>query len=107
MLTAPSHLHDMLFVLDLSFSVVFSTFAVLQLENFVRRNKLSPFVSWNLWNSESTLKEQLDKEKAALQQSIHKNSALISEKDQQVENLKSEVIYFKLLQQITDRGRML
>lgn len=92
--TAPSHLHDMLFVLDLSFSVVFSTFAVLQLENFVHRNKLSPFVSWN---SESTLKEQLDKEKAALQQSIHKNGALISEKDQQVENLKSEVIYFKLL----------
>uniref|UniRef100_A0A3Q1CNA0 CAP-Gly domain-containing protein n=1 Tax=Amphiprion ocellaris TaxID=80972 RepID=A0A3Q1CNA0_AMPOC len=41
--------------------------------------------------SESTLKEQLDKEKAALQQSIHKNSALISEKDQQVENLKSEL----------------
>lgn len=91
--TAPSHLHDM-FVLDLSFSIVFSTFAVLQLENFVHRNKLSPFVSWN---SESALKEQLDKEKAALQQSIHKNSALISEKDQQVENLKSEVIYFKLL----------
>lgn len=44
-----------------------------------------------IFNSESTLKEQLDKEKAALQQSIHKNSALISEKDQQVENLRSEV----------------
>ncbi|XP_069555475.1 CAP-Gly domain-containing linker protein 1 isoform X4 [Brachyistius frenatus] len=41
--------------------------------------------------SERTLKEQLNKEKAALQQSIHKNSALISEKDQQVENLKSEL----------------
>ncbi|KAM9392460.1 CAP-Gly domain-containing linker protein 1 isoform 2-T3 [Pholidichthys leucotaenia] len=44
-----------------------------------------------LKESESTLKDQLDKEKAALQQSIHKNSALISEKDQQVENLKSEL----------------
>ncbi|XP_041792248.1 CAP-Gly domain-containing linker protein 1 isoform X2 [Chelmon rostratus] len=41
--------------------------------------------------SESTLKEQYEKEKATLQQSIHKNSALISEKDQQVENLKSEL----------------
>ncbi|CAJ1068185.1 CAP-Gly domain-containing linker protein 1 isoform X5 [Xyrichtys novacula] len=41
--------------------------------------------------SESTLKEQFDKEKAALQQSIHKNSALVSEKDHQVENLKSEL----------------
>uniref|UniRef100_UPI0037E7F1D5 CAP-Gly domain-containing linker protein 1 isoform X4 n=1 Tax=Semicossyphus pulcher TaxID=241346 RepID=UPI0037E7F1D5 len=41
--------------------------------------------------SESTLKEQFDKEKAALQQSIHKNSALVSEKDQQVENLRSEL----------------
>lgn len=44
-----------------------------------------------VFDSESTLKEQFDKEKAALQQSIHKNSALISEKDQQVENLRSEV----------------
>lgn len=43
------------------------------------------------FDSESTLKEQFDKEKATLQQSIHKNSALISEKDQQVENLRSEV----------------
>ncbi|XP_044052290.1 CAP-Gly domain-containing linker protein 1 isoform X7 [Siniperca chuatsi] len=41
--------------------------------------------------SESTLKEQFDKEKAALKQSIHKNSALISEKDQQVEHLRSEL----------------
>ncbi|XP_055367632.1 CAP-Gly domain-containing linker protein 1 isoform X4 [Betta splendens] len=41
--------------------------------------------------SENTLKEQLEKEKAALQQSIHKNSALISEKDQQVESLRSEL----------------
>lgn len=48
--------------------------------------------SWYfVFDSESTLKEQLDKEKAALQQSVRKNSALISEKDQQVENLKSEV----------------
>ncbi|XP_062273009.1 CAP-Gly domain-containing linker protein 1 isoform X3 [Scomber scombrus] len=44
-----------------------------------------------LKQSESTLKEQLDKEKAALQQSIHKNSALISEKDQEVENMRSEL----------------
>uniref|UniRef100_A0A7N9AN25 CAP-GLY domain containing linker protein 1a n=1 Tax=Mastacembelus armatus TaxID=205130 RepID=A0A7N9AN25_9TELE len=44
-----------------------------------------------LKQSESTLKEQLDHEKAALQQSIHKNSALISEKNQQVENLRSEL----------------
>lgn len=44
-----------------------------------------------LFGSENTLKEQLDKEKAALQQSIHKNSALISEKDQQVKSLRSEV----------------
>ncbi|XP_031712144.1 CAP-Gly domain-containing linker protein 1 isoform X5 [Anarrhichthys ocellatus] len=42
--------------------------------------------------SGSTLKEQFDKEKAVLQQSIHKNSALISEKDQQVENLRSELV---------------
>uniref|UniRef100_A0A8D3B403 CAP-Gly domain containing linker protein 1 n=1 Tax=Scophthalmus maximus TaxID=52904 RepID=A0A8D3B403_SCOMX len=48
--------------------------------------------SWYfVFDSESTLKEQLDKEKAALQQSVRKNSALISEKDQQVENLKSEM----------------
>ncbi|XP_076586254.1 CAP-Gly domain-containing linker protein 1 isoform X5 [Chaetodon auriga] len=44
-----------------------------------------------LKQSESTLKEQFEKEKATLQQSIHKNSALISEKDQQVENLRSEL----------------
>lgn len=44
-----------------------------------------------VFDSESTLKGQLDKEKAALQQSIHKNSALISEKDRQMENLKGEV----------------
>lgn len=44
-----------------------------------------------LFNSESTWKEQSNKEKAALQQSIHEISALILEKDQQLENLKSEV----------------
>uniref|UniRef100_A0A672YGY7 CAP-GLY domain containing linker protein 1a n=1 Tax=Sphaeramia orbicularis TaxID=375764 RepID=A0A672YGY7_9TELE len=44
-----------------------------------------------LKQSENTLKEQLVKEKAALQQSINKNSALTSEKDQQVENLRSEL----------------
>uniref|UniRef100_A0A1A8QSR9 CAP-Gly domain-containing protein n=1 Tax=Nothobranchius rachovii TaxID=451742 RepID=A0A1A8QSR9_9TELE len=41
--------------------------------------------------SESTLKKQLNEEQAAFQQSLHKNSALISEKEQQVENLRSEL----------------
>lgn len=41
--------------------------------------------------SKSTLKERFSQEKADLQQSIHKNSALISEKDLLVENLRSEV----------------
>ncbi|XP_034094108.1 CAP-Gly domain-containing linker protein 1 isoform X6 [Gymnodraco acuticeps] len=41
--------------------------------------------------SESTSKEQHEKEKATLQKSINRNSALISEKDQQVETLKSEL----------------
>nr|XP_040051431.1 CAP-Gly domain-containing linker protein 1 isoform X6 [Gasterosteus aculeatus aculeatus] len=36
--------------------------------------------------------EQFDKEKTVFQQSIHKNSALISEKDQQVESLRSELV---------------
>ncbi|XP_062418124.1 CAP-Gly domain-containing linker protein 1 isoform X4 [Pungitius pungitius] len=45
--------------------------------------------------SESTLKEQFDKEKSVLQKSIHKNSALISEKDQQVENLRSELVVLR------------
>lgn len=49
------------------------------------------FTWYFVFDSESTLKEQLDKEKDALQQSIHKNSALISEKDKQVQNLRSEV----------------
>ncbi|KAI4820029.1 hypothetical protein KUCAC02_028023 [Chaenocephalus aceratus] len=44
-----------------------------------------------LKQSESTSKEQHEKEKATLQKSINKNSALISEKDQQVETLKSEL----------------
>lgn len=48
----------------------------------------------NLFYSESTLKKQLDKEKDALKQSIHKNSALISEKDEQVQTLRSEVRTF-------------
>lgn len=42
-------------------------------------------------HSESTLKEQFSQEKSSLLQSIHNNSALISEKDLLVENLKSEV----------------
>ncbi|XP_063753394.1 CAP-Gly domain-containing linker protein 1 isoform X4 [Eleginops maclovinus] len=45
-----------------------------------------------LKQSEGTFKEQYEKEKATLQKSISKNSALISEKDQQVENLKSELV---------------
>uniref|UniRef100_A0A4W5NPK2 CAP-Gly domain containing linker protein 1 n=1 Tax=Hucho hucho TaxID=62062 RepID=A0A4W5NPK2_9TELE len=40
---------------------------------------------------ESTLKKQLDEEKASLQKSIHNSSALISEKDQELETLMSEV----------------
>uniref|UniRef100_A0A8C7M0E2 CAP-GLY domain containing linker protein 1a n=1 Tax=Oncorhynchus mykiss TaxID=8022 RepID=A0A8C7M0E2_ONCMY len=40
---------------------------------------------------ETALKKQLDEEKASLQKSIHKSSALISEKDQELETLKSEV----------------
>uniref|UniRef100_A0A667ZVX3 CAP-Gly domain containing linker protein 1 n=1 Tax=Myripristis murdjan TaxID=586833 RepID=A0A667ZVX3_9TELE len=74
---------------------------------------LGPFSAWKLllrlillafnhhfvFDSESTLKKELDKEKANLQQSIHKNSALISEKDQELENLKSEVrTEFKLIE---------
>ena len=46
---------------------------------------------YGVFDSESTLKEQFDQEKATLQQSIHKNSALISEKELQVENLRREV----------------
>ncbi|XP_014860326.1 PREDICTED: CAP-Gly domain-containing linker protein 1 isoform X6 [Poecilia mexicana] len=42
--------------------------------------------------SENALREQLSGEKAALQQSIHKNSALVAEKDQQVEKLKRELV---------------
>lgn len=42
-------------------------------------------------HSESTLKEQFSQEKSSLLLSIHNNSALISEKDLLVENLKSEV----------------
>ncbi|XP_054904718.1 CAP-Gly domain-containing linker protein 1 isoform X2 [Poeciliopsis prolifica] len=45
-----------------------------------------------LKKSENALKEQLSREKAALQQSIHKNSALVAEKDQQVEKLKGELV---------------
>lgn len=44
-----------------------------------------------VFGSASTLREQFDAEKAALQQSIHKNSALITEKEQLVQNLRSEV----------------
>uniref|UniRef100_A0A8C7CWJ9 CAP-Gly domain containing linker protein 1 n=1 Tax=Oncorhynchus kisutch TaxID=8019 RepID=A0A8C7CWJ9_ONCKI len=40
---------------------------------------------------ETALKKQFDEEKASLQKSIHKSSALISEKDQELETLKSEV----------------
>uniref|UniRef100_H2LN87 CAP-Gly domain containing linker protein 1 n=1 Tax=Oryzias latipes TaxID=8090 RepID=H2LN87_ORYLA len=44
-----------------------------------------------LKRSESTLKDQLNREKAAVKQSLHENSALILEKDQHVENLKKEL----------------
>uniref|UniRef100_A0A673YHL4 CAP-Gly domain containing linker protein 1 n=1 Tax=Salmo trutta TaxID=8032 RepID=A0A673YHL4_SALTR len=40
---------------------------------------------------ETTMKKQLDEEKASLQKSIHKSSALISEKDQELETLMSEL----------------
>ncbi|XP_043966976.1 CAP-Gly domain-containing linker protein 1 isoform X7 [Gambusia affinis] len=48
--------------------------------------------SEELKQSENALKEQLSREKVSLQQSIHKNSALVAEKDQQVEKLKSELV---------------
>ncbi|XP_028314204.1 CAP-Gly domain-containing linker protein 1 isoform X5 [Gouania willdenowi] len=44
-----------------------------------------------LKKSESTLKDHLDKEKVSFQQSTLNHSALISEKDKQVEKLKSEL----------------
>nr|XP_046206734.1 CAP-Gly domain-containing linker protein 1 isoform X6 [Oncorhynchus gorbuscha] len=40
---------------------------------------------------ETTMKKKLDEEKAFLQKSIHKSSALISEKDQELETLMSEL----------------
>lgn len=43
------------------------------------------------FGSESTSKAQWEKEKAALQQSLHTNSALLSDKEQQVEGLRSQV----------------
>lgn len=46
---------------------------------------------WCVFGSASTLKGQFDEEKATLQQSIHKNGALIAEKEQLVQNLESEV----------------
>lgn len=44
-----------------------------------------------VFGSASTLREQVDNEKAAFQQSIRKNSALIAEKEQLVQSLRSEV----------------
>ncbi|XP_077456066.1 CAP-Gly domain-containing linker protein 1 isoform X4 [Stigmatopora argus] len=44
-----------------------------------------------LKQSESTLKERVDKEKSVLHKSAHKNSALVSEKVQQIEALKNEL----------------
>ncbi|XP_032365626.1 CAP-Gly domain-containing linker protein 1-like [Etheostoma spectabile] len=44
-----------------------------------------------LQQSESSLKEQFEKQKAAPQKSIHKNRAFISEKDQQVKKLMSKL----------------
>uniref|UniRef100_A0A673YI45 CAP-Gly domain containing linker protein 1 n=1 Tax=Salmo trutta TaxID=8032 RepID=A0A673YI45_SALTR len=42
-------------------------------------------------SGDTTMKKQLDEEKASLQKSIHKSSALISEKDQELETLMSEL----------------
>lgn len=44
-----------------------------------------------IFGSASTLREQFNDEKAALQQSMGKNSALIAEKEQLVQTLRSEV----------------
>lgn len=44
-----------------------------------------------VFGSASTFREQSDGEKAALQQSMRKNSALIAEKEQLVQKLRSEV----------------
>ncbi|XP_046872706.1 CAP-Gly domain-containing linker protein 1 isoform X5 [Hypomesus transpacificus] len=42
--------------------------------------------------SENALKKELDKEKATFQQAFTKSSALISQKDKELENLKTELI---------------
>ncbi|XP_061674616.1 CAP-Gly domain-containing linker protein 1 isoform X2 [Syngnathoides biaculeatus] len=44
-----------------------------------------------LKQSESTLKEKMDKENAELQNAVHKNSALVSEKEAQIRALKTEL----------------
>uniref|UniRef100_A0A4W5RRY8 CAP-Gly domain containing linker protein 1 n=1 Tax=Hucho hucho TaxID=62062 RepID=A0A4W5RRY8_9TELE len=51
---------------------------------------LSPSTIRLTASDKTALKKQLDEEKASLQKSIHKSSALISEKDQELETLKSE-----------------
>lgn len=56
--------------------------------------------------SASTLREQFNDEKAALQQSMGKNSALIAEKEQLVQTLRSEVgLKHTMTQSLTQRSQ--
>lgn len=61
-----------------------------------------------IFGSASTLREQFNDEKTALQQSIGKNSALIAEKEQLVQTLRSEVgIKHTLAQSLIQRFHFL
>lgn len=46
-----------------------------------------------LLHRESTLTKETEKEKAALQQSLQTQSALISEKDKELDSLRNEVLW--------------
>lgn len=72
-------------------SSIFSLFLPFSLCPRVIFTYLSVDSHWCVFGSTSTLKEQFDGERAALQRSIHKNSALTAEKEQLVQNLRSEV----------------
>lgn len=50
-------------------------------------------ISDSIWFSfrESTLKKEIDEERASLQQSISVTSALITQKDEELEKLRNEV----------------
>lgn len=50
-------------------------------------------ISDSVWFSfrESTLKKEIDEERASLQQSISVTSALITQKDEELEKLRNEV----------------